>query len=402
MFKEGHPVWLHRFAVCTAVVTLALIALGGMVTSKGVGMAVPDWPTTYGENMFLFPVSQWVGGVLYEHSHRLLASLVGLLTMIMAGWIWSRDSVGIAKWLGLGWIVLGMGLIGVRTQTMFIVLGGMALLIVFFCLFKIWSGTKPLPWWAMLGYSLVLVQGVLGGLRVTLYKDELGIVHGTVAQLFFLLICSIALVTSRFWRRIPDLKRAPTVANLRYLFLGATLLILAQLILGATMRHQHAGLAVPDFPLAYGKVWPATDAAFVEQVNRTRVDPREFNAITGNHIVLHMVHRLFGLAILVITAGCALAARKRIGMASPLVRWADLWFGLICLQGILGAATVWSNKAAEIATLHQVNGALCLMCGGLLTIVVFRLSQSDSLPITRRADDRHLGQDSSLMASLSL
>ncbi len=107
---------MNRFAVSTAVVTLLLIGLGGMVTSKGAGMAVPDWPTTYGQNMFLFPVGQWIGGILYEHSHRLLASLVGFLTLVMAAWIWGRGSKGGGKWIGLIWIFLGKGLIGVRTQ----------------------------------------------------------------------------------------------------------------------------------------------------------------------------------------------------------------------------------------------------------------------------------------------
>jgi heme a synthase len=386
MTEERQPVWLHRFAVATGVVTLALIALGGMVTSKGAGMAVPDWPTTYGENMFLFPISQWVGGVLYEHSHRLLASLVGLLTMIMAGWIWGRETSGGGKWLGLAWIVLGMGLIGVRTQPMFIALASVALLIVLFCLFKIRTARRPLRWWALLGYSLVLVQGVLGGLRVTLFKDELGIVHGTIAQLFFLLICSIALVTSRFWQRIPDLRRAPDTNSLRSLFLGVTLVILLQLILGASMRHQHAGLAVPDFPLAYGKVWPSTDSAFLKEVNRNRLDPREFNPITGNQILLHMIHRFVAFIILGLVAYCCLVARKRAGPGSLIVRWVDLWFGLICLQGILGAATVWSNKSAEIATLHQANGALCLVLGGLLTIVVIHVSRIGSLSERRVAD----------------
>src|SRR5438445_13129383 len=73
--------WLHRFALLTALATLALIGVGGLVTSHGVGMAVPDWPTTYGYNLFLFPVSKWVGGIFYEHTHRLMASVVGLLVV---------------------------------------------------------------------------------------------------------------------------------------------------------------------------------------------------------------------------------------------------------------------------------------------------------------------------------
>ena len=80
--------WLHRFAVLTALATLALLGVGGLVTSHGVGMAVPDWPNTYGYNMFFFPPSKWVGGIFYEHSHRLVASGVGLLTTMLAVWLW--------------------------------------------------------------------------------------------------------------------------------------------------------------------------------------------------------------------------------------------------------------------------------------------------------------------------
>src|SRR3979409_2796310 len=83
--------WLNRFAWFTAFATLLLIWRGGLVTSKGVGLAVPDWPNTFGYNMFLFPVSKWVGGVFFEHTHRLLASTVGFLTLILAAW-WSRDA----------------------------------------------------------------------------------------------------------------------------------------------------------------------------------------------------------------------------------------------------------------------------------------------------------------------
>ena len=71
--------FLHRFAWFTAGATLLLICSGGMVTSKGVGLAVPDWPTTFGYNMFFFPVSKWVGGIFFEHTHRLIASVIGFL-----------------------------------------------------------------------------------------------------------------------------------------------------------------------------------------------------------------------------------------------------------------------------------------------------------------------------------
>src|SRR5678809_1725724 len=82
--NSSHNRWLHRFAFFTAISTLFLICSGGMVTSKGVGLAVPDWPTTFGYNMFFFPVSKWVGGIFFEHTHCLIASVIGFLTIILA------------------------------------------------------------------------------------------------------------------------------------------------------------------------------------------------------------------------------------------------------------------------------------------------------------------------------
>src|SRR5262245_24320276 len=144
--SEVNP-WLNRFAVLTAAATLGLIALGGLVTSHGVGMAVPDWPTTYGYNMFFFPVSKWIGGVFYEHTHRLWASVVGMLTAALAAWIWVKESAGASRWIGLSAIVLTLGLMGVRTQPMFIGLAVVAVGAVIFSLTQALQDERPLRWW---------------------------------------------------------------------------------------------------------------------------------------------------------------------------------------------------------------------------------------------------------------
>src|SRR2546421_10904356 len=82
---------LNRFAWFTAFATLLLICSGGMVTSKGVGLAVPDWPTTFGYNMFLFPASKWIGGVFFAHNHRFIAATVRLFSNILGKWVWVPD-----------------------------------------------------------------------------------------------------------------------------------------------------------------------------------------------------------------------------------------------------------------------------------------------------------------------
>jgi heme a synthase len=321
--------WLHRFAVLTAFVTFLLIGLGGLVTSHNAGMSVPDWPNSYGYNMFLFPVSKWVGGIFYEHTHRLLASAVGLLTTILAVWLWLKDSRRWMCWLGVA---------------------------------------------AFLG---VVAQGIIGGLRVTLNMNSLGVFHATIAQLFFVLTCAIALFTSRFWHETVAGKKSFSVPrSLRNLALTTTLLIFAQLIIAATMRHQHAGLAIPDFPLAYGQIWPDTSADAIAHYNAQRISVTDEVPVTAFQIVLQMVHRIVALVIFIFVSASAQLAWRRLGRNDLLARLAVFWLVLIFSQIALGAATIWSDKAADVATAHVMVGALSLVTGTLWCIIAFGRSRS--------------------------
>ena len=368
--SKSNP-WLYWFAVLTALATLALIGIGGLVTSHGAGMSVPDWPTTYGYNMFLFPINKWLGGIFYEHSHRLLASGVGLMTTMLAVWLWLKDSRPWMAWLGV------------------------------------------------IAFLLVVAQGVLGGLRVTMHMDSLGIYHATIAQLFFVLTCAIALFTSRWWQNygwdaLPRIQhfqneaaqqRGPTVQNLQWLVLFTTILIFIQLIIAAAMRHQHAGLAISDFPLAHGSLWPDTSAEAVANYNARRVSINGENPITAFQIELQMAHRGVALAILILTVACAWWARRigtpgtapaRMGdklehtetvLGTPIYRRLSLlWLGLIVFQVGLGAATIWTNKAADVATGHVLVGALALAVGALWCAIAFR--ESVAAIHDRRTEDR--------------
>jgi cytochrome c oxidase assembly protein subunit 15 len=384
--SPDRQVWLHRFALLTAATTLTLVGIGGVVTSRGVGMAVPDWPTTYGYNMFFFPFSKWVGGIFYEHSHRLVASIVGVLVVGLTRWLGGQSSrlplalIGAAemlggiallqvgpKWQGAGHFLSGIG--GV------VLLGG-----------AVWArnepAAKPLPLLGWLAFWSVQVQGLLGGLRVVLYKDQLGIFHATLAQLFFVLLCVIALLTSNWWIEAAQKPESNSEGNQcrqtsqigNWLVLTATLLILGQLILGATMRHQHAGLAIPDFPMAYGKFWPAMDAASVASYNQHRLETTAVNPITAGQIELQMAHRFLAVAILAAVAAYAWRVWRRPALDALLRRCAAIWLGLILVQVLLGAATIWSKKAADIATAHVLVGALSLALGALQCIIRFRTS----------------------------
>jgi cytochrome c oxidase assembly protein subunit 15 len=230
-----------------------------------------------------------------------------------------------------------------------------------------------LRWLGMTAFFAVLLQGILGGFRVAQMQDALGIFHATLAQLFLALVSAIALTTSRWWQKTGEQKLAIYGAGrLRYVFGFVTGLILAQLIVGASMRHQHAGLAIPDFPTAYGEWWPATDADSIARYNRNRVEVTALNPITAAQVTLQMTHRVTAFCIFVAVAWLAGAARSRLGAGSPVARLAALWFGAILLQIILGAATIWTNKAADLATAHVAVGALSLVVGSLATLVAWR------------------------------
>ena len=367
---------LHRFAVLTVVATLGLIGVGGLVTSHGAGMAVPDWPNTYGYNMFFFPVSQWVGGIFYEHTHRLAASGVGLLTVILALWLYGQNARPAMRWGGLILLVLGAGtMVAAPRRGADGSVAGLVGLASFGSSW-VWPRCEPsakwLRWCGVAALVAVVLQGVLGGLRVVLYKDAIGIFHATLAQLFFVLTCAIALFTSRWWQTTSARIPSRVASRLSILFVLATLMILGQLALGAAMRHQHAGLAIPDFPLAYGKLWPATDAAAVEHYNAQRIEVIAANPITGFQIGLQMVHRLLAFSILSAVAFSAWSVRRALGGGGLLSRLALVWLGLILTQVLLGAATIWSNKAADVATAHVLVGALALGMGAMMSIIAYR------------------------------
>lgn len=315
--------WHRRFAMFTAVATLPLIFIGGLVTSKEAGLAVPDWPNSYGYNMFLFPPSMWVGNILYEHTHRLYASFVGLLTTILAVWTWR---------------------------------------------------VEPRRWMRRLGliaFFVVLLQGILGGLRVVLLQNQIGVVHACLAQLFFCLLVAFALFCSRWWKQTeaqPSVHARP----LRVTALLTVAVIFGQLVLGAAMRHNQAGLAIPDFPLAYGRLLPPTDPAELTRINDERNWRLHLEPVTFGQIHLHFAHRV---GALVVTAVVLL-------LTAIVLRWFDsrsllarLVLGLSCLLGlqiVLGIATVLSGKAADVATAHVAVGALTLAVIVVIALVAFR------------------------------
>ena len=197
---------LHRFSKFLVACTVLLILAGSLVTSHDAGLSVPDWPTSYGWNMFTFPPSMWVANILYEHGHRLIASSVGFLTIVMAVWLWFAES---RRWL---------------------------------------------RWFGVAALGSVVAQGLLGGLTVLFYLPAaISTAHAGLAEIFFCMTVAIALFTSPRW--IDD-SRAVDDPTLRRIATTTTVLIYTQILVGATMRHTGAGLAIPDFPWMFGHVVP--------------------------------------------------------------------------------------------------------------------------------------------------
>jgi cytochrome c oxidase assembly protein subunit 15 len=322
-----YSAWLNRFAWFTAFATLLLICSGGMVTSKNVGLAVPDWPTTFGYNMFLFPVSKWIGGVLFEHTHRLIASTVGFLTIILAIWIWRVEDRQSVKTLGL------------------------------------------------LAVAGVILQGILGGLRVTILKDQIGVFHACLAQAFLGLIALVAIVTTNFWRSLSANVDASKFRAIKAIAVATTVAIYVQLALGATMRHQHKDLAILDFPTANGAWIPDTSASALAKINAWR-DARSFSDVDAFQIWLQITHRLLavliGIAVIMFCARILRDARK----IDALRRLSIFWVILFFVQFTLGAWTIWSNKAADVATTHVAVGAIMLSFGVSAWAVCSRVLQT--------------------------
>jgi len=283
--------------------TLLLIVAGSLVTSQDYGLAVPDWPKSYG--MWFPPM---IGGVFYEHGHRMIAGSVGILTVIMTMWLWMKEP---RKWVRI--------------------LGTIALL-------------------------SVIAQAVLGGITVLYFLPTwVSTLHATLAQTFFCIVVSLAVFTSRWWKE--PLVGTERTGNPTSRFAATTGLIYLQLIAGSWMRHSKAALAIPDFPLAFGKIIPP---------------------LNSPEVAIHFAHRLGALMILIFVAGNLRAVFKSYKAQPKILHPSILLMLLVLVQITLGAYTVWTKTAVPIATLHVITGALTLATSLLLTLRSYKIFHSVS------------------------
>lgn len=288
--------WRAALAGVAVVATFLLLLAGGAVTGFQAGLAVPDWPNSFGYNMFLFPLAHMTGGIFFEHAHRLLGSLVGLTTLVLAVYLQFADP---RRW--------------VRALS-------------------------------LIALAVVIVQGVLGGLRVTQINIVLAITHGVLAQVFFSTLVALLVFLSTTWRSPAPPAPAPGSALDRRLLSWAIGLLLAQILLGALQRHVAWGLHV--------------------------------------HLTLGVI-----VALLVVAAG--MRSWGLYEAVRPISRVGGWLSGLITLQLILGVASYvaigmkqpdavppWPIVA--VTTLHQSMGAVLLACTTALLLWHHRLLKSDA------------------------
>jgi len=306
---------LHRFAVVCAAATLLLIFVGGLVTSTGSALAVPDWPLAFGK---LIP--QLEGGVRFEYGHRLVAGVVVILTLILAVWSWQAEP---QRW--------------VRKT-------------------------------ALAAIALIVAQAILGGITVLLLLPlPIAVAHAAIGQALFCMIVVIAAFTNpRFAADVRTAvdERRPALTPLATV---TTIMIYAQILVGAVMRHLGAGLAIPDFPLAFGRLVPP---------------------FTSVYVGINFAHRCGALMVVIFVIWTVVRVmrfyRGEVGMVG-------LALGLVALllsQITLGALTIWSGRAVLPTTAHVAVGAAVLATSLVLTIRSHAIGRLAAVPEAATLADR--------------
>jgi cytochrome c oxidase assembly protein subunit 15 len=235
----------------------------------------------------------------------MVASIVGMLMVILAIWLWLKEPRSWVKRLGL-----------------------VALL-------------------------AVITQGILGGITVLLLlPTAVSVGHAALAQTFFGLTICLALFTSTEWQRPPAKVEDSHQPSLHRLTIATTAAVYVQLLLGAVMRHTKSGLAIPDFPLAFGGLIPPFDSA---------------------KIAIHFSHRLGALIVTILAIWMIARIVRNYRQEKKLLRPALLLAVAITIQITLGAFTIWTQKAVVIATAHVATGALILGTSLVLALRVYRL-----------------------------
>lgn len=313
----------HRFTVVVACLAFLLVIAGGLVTSNNAGLAVPDWPTSFG-NWFK---AHMVGGVKYEHTHRLIAEAVGFLTIVVAVWTWLVDKRRWMRWLTVG---------------------------------------------AVAG---VVLQGVLGGLTVLNFlPPAISTAHATVGQTMFCVLAAIAVFTSRSWLVEPAERITKKEARplLRHCWMLIGFLYL-QLILGAAFRHVWTKWG----PTA-ANLWPT------QKIIHAFLYPHIFNALIVSGLVLYV-----SLHTISKHSRIPHLRRPAVVLLVLLIAQLMLGFAAYVTRVILGVDELQPTVNLVTTTVaHVGTGALMLAVTVILTIQAYRYSGEPAqvLPIDRKRE----------------
>lgn len=331
---------LHWFAIITAVVAVGLIVVGAMVTSTQSGDAVPDWPLSYGT---LAP--PMVGGILYEHSHRLVAGFTAILITILAIWLWTKKPTETVKWLGVA------AFVAVMLQAL---LGGLRVLVV---------STQSVQ------EATVQVTGISS---IETNRLIFAVIHGCLAQAILGLLFAIVLFTSYSWLTGKRVEKSDGInPSIRRLSIVLLTIVFVQLVLGAVVRHAGAGLSIPDFPLSFGRLIPP-----FANLPQNPYLPYPFSQ--GEYVfkvAIHFAHRVVGFSILFFVAYLFFKYR----MLPVIGKYVNILAGLIVVQVLLGGFNIWTAKSVVITVLHVVVGSL-ILAGCVVLVLWARRILTESLP----------------------
>jgi cytochrome c oxidase assembly protein subunit 15 len=316
--------WPHRLAVALECTTFPMIWIGGLVTSYGAGMAVPDWPNTYGYNLFLYPWETWVYGpwkLFIEHGHRLFGTLIGMITIAFLISAWRCQTRPVVRWLGVA---------------------------------------------ALVG---VLFQGALGGMRVIVDQVQLAKIHGCVGPAFFALTVALAAVTSRRWQEPGEPSSTGTVragmARIERLAVLTTLLAYAQLVVGSQLRHLPTAARAGDFRIA---LWFHLVLAAALFVHIVFLAARIYRAQPADSWLRRPAARLLFQICLQVT----------LGACTWIVKYG--WPAWMSDFGFAAAHVVSADSFAQIlvATAHVAIGSLILATSLLVALRSARLAHYDA------------------------
>lgn len=335
-----------------AATTVMLISAGALVTSTKSGDAIPDWPTAYGGLVPFY----LAGGVLIEWTHRLIAGITAALVLVLTLWLAFSTS---PRWLKA---LSGLALLAIIAQA---VLGGLRVLVV--------SHER------VQATALVITQAP----HAEAVRIAFAIAHATLAQIVLALTFAIALFTKPFHQ--PDGASVPLLSSLRLTRLHAgTLALIAllfvQLLLGAVMRHTGAGLIIPDFPTAFGNLFPPFGNLPFDPNNPMRMSYNEF----AFKVAVHFAHRVNGLliALVIVALFVTVCRHAQWRDGAPLRKLTSWLLGLVLAQIVLGGLAVWTQLSVPVTVAHVAVGATLLGLSVVTFCQLLLTTQRETVAVT--------------------